>query len=258
MTDAGHRPVDVRRDRRRPDHRDDVPRRAPALRGGPRDRRDRPDRRDRRLGRGGGGRLGRRAPARRRRWPRSSPAGRRPRASGWATPARSSRADPERRHPRSPRSRRPASGWPARPPSCRRCSAPRVRASGPADERHEPRRTSGSCSPTTAGRTRRVLNAAAATSTRTIWSRPDAIGERGLGGILVHALGAHARWRTGWQGRDDRPRPSCEPLLSPDELRDRWEVEWAALDGVSRRPARTSDLAAPWDGYRCGRRWSTS
>ena len=58
-------PVDLRRDRRRPDHRHDVPRRAPALRGRPGDRRDHPDRRDRRLGRRGGRGLGGRAPARR-------------------------------------------------------------------------------------------------------------------------------------------------------------------------------------------------
>jgi hypothetical protein len=56
------RPVHLRRDRRRPDHRHHLPRRPPAVRGGSRDRRDRPDRRDRRLGRGGGRGLGRRAP----------------------------------------------------------------------------------------------------------------------------------------------------------------------------------------------------
>ena len=43
-----HRPVDLRRHRRRPDHRDDLPRRPPALRGRPRDRGDRAHRRDRR------------------------------------------------------------------------------------------------------------------------------------------------------------------------------------------------------------------
>ena len=60
----------------------------------PRDRRDRADRRDRRRGRGGGGGLGRRATCAACRWPRSSPAAPRPRASGWATPARSSAAAP--------------------------------------------------------------------------------------------------------------------------------------------------------------------
>ena len=92
MTDAGHRPVDVRRHRRRPDHRHDVPRRPPAVRRGPGDRRDRAHRRDRRRGRGDGRGLGRASTSRTSRWSRSSPAARRPRASGWATPARSSRA----------------------------------------------------------------------------------------------------------------------------------------------------------------------
>ena len=54
---------------------------------------------------------------------RSSPAGPRPRASGWATPGRSSRAAPGPPRPRSRRSRRPASGSPAPRPSCPRSSA---------------------------------------------------------------------------------------------------------------------------------------
>ena len=88
------RPVHVRRDRWRPDHRDDVPRRPPAVRRGRRDRRDRADRRDRRGRRGDGRGLGRRAPRATSPRSRSSPAGPRRRASGWATPARSSRAVP--------------------------------------------------------------------------------------------------------------------------------------------------------------------
>jgi len=77
--------------------------------------------------------------------------------------------------------------------------------------------------------TRRVLNAAAGLPHEE-WSRSAAIGERGIGGILVHALGAHMRWRGGWQGRTDRPRPEAEPLPGPADLRDRWEIEWNALD----------------------------
>ena len=103
----GPRPVDVRRHRRRPGHRDDVPRRRPAVRRRPRHRRDRPHRRDRRRGRGGGSGLGRRAPPRRARRRRSSPAARRPRASAWAMPGRSSRAARARPRRRSRRSRRP-------------------------------------------------------------------------------------------------------------------------------------------------------
>src|SRR6478752_420151 len=77
--------------------------------------------------------------------------------------------------------------------------------------------------------TRRVLNAAQGIAPA-VWSRPEVVGERGLGGILVHALGAHARWRNAWQGRSDKPRPEREPLLSPEDLRLRWESEWGELD----------------------------
>jgi uncharacterized damage-inducible protein DinB len=94
--------------------------------------------------------------------------------------------------------------------------------------------------------TRRVLNVAVGLDPAD-WSRPESVGERGLGGILVHTLGAHQRWRNGWQGRDDQPRPEQEPLLSPDDLRDRWEAEWAALDDYL---DGLTDAAADgtWDG----------
>jgi uncharacterized damage-inducible protein DinB len=41
----------------------------------------------------------------------------------------------------------------------------------------------------------------------TVWSRPNDVGERGLGSILVHHLGASQRWRIGLQtqGTDDGP-----------------------------------------------------
>jgi uncharacterized damage-inducible protein DinB len=94
--------------------------------------------------------------------------------------------------------------------------------------------------------TRRVLNVAVGLE-QAEWSRPVVVGERGLGGVLVHTLGAHQRWRNGWQGRDDRPRPEQEPLLSPDDLRDRWEAEWAALDEYL--DGLTDDAAdEAWDG----------
>ena len=32
------------------------------------------------------------------------------------------------------------------------------------------------------------------------WEESNRIDRRGLGGIMVHALGAHERWRSGWQG----------------------------------------------------------
>ena len=101
---ARHRPVDVHRRRRRPDHRHDAARGARAAQRRPGHRRRRPDRRDRRQRRAGSRRLHQEAhdasPS-----SRSSPARRRRPAAAWATPARSSPATPApppRRRPRSP------------------------------------------------------------------------------------------------------------------------------------------------------------
>ncbi len=94
--------------------------------------------------------------------------------------------------------------------------------------------------------TRRVLNAASGASAEE-WSGPDVIGDRGLAAILVHALGAHQRWRSAWQGHSDKPRPELEPLLSAADLRNRWEAEWQVLDDW----LDGLDEAAPneiWDG----------
>ena len=65
-----------------------------------------------------------------------------------------------------------------------------------------------------------------------VWSRPNVVGERGLGGILVHHLGATQRWRIGFesQGEDEGPSPELEPLPDVAELRRRWDAEWAATD----------------------------
>ena len=65
-----------------------------------------------------------------------------------------------------------------------------------------------------------------------VWSRADEVGERGLGSILVHHLGASQRWRIGLQsqGVEEGPEPELEPLPTIDELRERWHAEWAALD----------------------------
>jgi uncharacterized damage-inducible protein DinB len=98
--------------------------------------------------------------------------------------------------------------------------------------------------------TRRILNAATGT-TADDWSRPEAVGERGLGGILVHALGAHQRWRSAWQDHADKPRPELEPLLTPVDLRTRWEGEWTALDDrldglEGEAPNRVWDGAPLW------------
>ncbi len=62
------------------------------------------------------------------------------------------------------------------------------------------------------------------------WARPDVIGERGLGAILVHHLGASQRWRHGFQDTGESPEPELEPLPTQEELRERWELEWTATD----------------------------
>lgn len=79
--------------------------------------------------------------------------------------------------------------------------------------------------------TRRVLEALDGAGPD-LWVRPHAVGERGLGGILVHHLGASQRWRVGLQSRGEQegPRPESEPLLTVDDLRNRWDAEWAAVD----------------------------
>jgi uncharacterized damage-inducible protein DinB len=78
--------------------------------------------------------------------------------------------------------------------------------------------------------TRRVLATAQDVDEAT-WSAPNAIGERGLGGILVHQLGAHQRWRHDLSGRTGpRPRPEDGPLPTPTVLRATWHEEWADLD----------------------------
>ena len=79
--------------------------------------------------------------------------------------------------------------------------------------------------------TRKVLDAALGTDQAT-WSAPNAIGERGLGGILVHALGAHQRWRHGLTGAPGPgPEPEDDPLPTVEALRAAWEDEWVAMDG---------------------------
>ena len=69
--------------------------------------------------------------------------------------------------------------------------------------------------------TQRVLDAAVGIDDAT-WSAQNVIDERGLGGILVHQLGAHQRWRHGIsQLSGEPPAPEDEPLPSLAELRDR-------------------------------------
>ncbi len=63
-----------------------------------------------------------------------------------------------------------------------------------------------------------------------LWSGSTVVGERGLGTILIHHLGATQRWRHAIQQDGEAPRPEDEPLLSIDELRRRWIAEWDAVD----------------------------
>ena len=65
-----------------------------------------------------------------------------------------------------------------------------------------------------------------------VWTHPDAVGDRGLGGILVHHLGASQRWRIALQsqGAQEGPEPEREPLPTIDQLREHWEAEWEAVD----------------------------
>jgi uncharacterized damage-inducible protein DinB len=64
------------------------------------------------------------------------------------------------------------------------------------------------------------------------WARANVVGDRGLGSILVHHLGASQRWRVAFQteGEGEGPEPEAEPLPTVSELRERWEAEWAVVD----------------------------
>ena len=63
-----------------------------------------------------------------------------------------------------------------------------------------------------------------------LWAAADVVGERGLGSILVHQLGAAQRWRHAIQDTGQEPVPEREPLLSVGELRMRWNAEWPAVE----------------------------
>ena len=84
--------------------------------------------------------------------------------------------------------------------------------------------------------TRRVLEATRGVGPE-VWGATGVVGERGLGSILVHMLGAHMRWRHGFLLDDLVPAPEDEPLPSIDEVRVLWDDEldvmerW--LEGVS-------------------------
>ena len=98
--------------------------------------------------------------------------------------------------------------------------------------------------------TQNVLAAAAGLSAAE-WPAGQPIGTRTLGEILVHALGAHQRWRNGLSQTGLLPRPEREPLPSSAGLATAWEAEWRATDAWLASIddawlARTEDGVAHW------------
>ena len=79
------------------------------------------------------------------------------------------------------------------------------------------------------------------------WSTANIVGERGIGGILVHHLGAYQRWRHALSGSNEQPRPEREPLIELEELRTRWVAEWDAMDAWL-RTLEPDDLDRLQDG----------
>ncbi len=68
-----------------------------------------------------------------------------------------------------------------------------------------------------------------------LWGARGVVGERGLGSILVHMLGAHQRWRTGIadegdENDEDVPRPETKPLPTAATLVAWWEAEFVEMD----------------------------
>ena len=94
--------------------------------------------------------------------------------------------------------------------------------------------------------TTRILDAATGIDDAT-WSKPHLIGERGVGGILVHHLGAYQRWRHFLSGSTEKPRPEDEPLIAVGDLRVRWITEWDRVDAWRGRLTDT-DLRQEHDG----------
>jgi uncharacterized damage-inducible protein DinB len=63
-----------------------------------------------------------------------------------------------------------------------------------------------------------------------VWGRTGVVGDRGLGAILVHHLGASQRWRHSFQDTGQSPEPEDEPLPTVGDLRAAWDEEWTAVD----------------------------
>ena len=64
-----------------------------------------------------------------------------------------------------------------------------------------------------------------------VWGATGVVGDRGLGAILVHQLGAHQRWRHGLSGSDAvAGRRSASRSRRPTGSPRRWADEWDALE----------------------------
>jgi uncharacterized damage-inducible protein DinB len=94
--------------------------------------------------------------------------------------------------------------------------------------------------------TTKILDAASGID-EAAWSTPNLVGERGIGGILIHHLGAYQRWRHFLSGSTEEPRPEDEPLIAVDELPARWDVEWDWVDAWLARLA-DADLRQEHEG----------
>lgn len=64
----------------------------------------------------------------------------------------------------------------------------------------------------------------------TTWSATHVVDERGLGGILVHQLGATQRWRHGMADDGLTPSPEREPLPAPADLIAAFRAELSAVE----------------------------
>ena len=69
------------------------------------------------------------------------------------------------------------------------------------------------------------------------WSAEAVVDERGLGGILVHQLGAHQRWRHGLSGMPRAPR-------GPNGTRSRRSRPCAGCGRTSAKPWRPGSTAS--------------
>ena len=91
-----------------------------------------------------------------------------------------------------------------------------------------------------------------------VWARSNVVDERGLGGILIHQLGATMRWRHGLRSLEgERPRPESGPLPTPSDLRELFEAEWAAYEdwGAALTSEMLANMKMAYPSGRCSSTW---